>query len=100
VQEDYKLTEINEELIQSGTWLYDSMVEHEVHLIKTNFKPGSGDREDDPEVKDDQFGIYYGIQIGSYTGAETFVGASFITIKEAKEYASKICPSLKWNDDE
>lgn len=94
------MTEIKEELLLSGTWLYDGSVESEVHLIKTNFKPGSGDYEDEPSVRDDQYGVYYGIHIGSYTGPKTFMGASYDTVEEAKEYASKVCPSLNWNSSE
>ncbi len=91
------MKKIEEELLLSGTWLYDEFVETEVHVIKTNFKPGSGDYEDETEVREDRFGIFYGVHIGAYTGAKTFLGGAYSTVREAKEYASIVCPSLKWH---
>ena len=94
------MSEIEEELILSGTWLYDGSKENEVHVIKTNFKPGTGDDEDEPEVKEDQYGIFYGIHIGTLSGKQPFMGGAYSSVKEAKEYASTVCPSLNWNNSE
>ncbi len=91
------MNDIEEKLLLSGTWLYDGTVESEVHIIKTNFKAGSGDYEDEPKVRDDQFGIFYGIVVGQYTETERSLGAGCKSVEEAKRYASKVCPSLKWN---
>jgi len=75
-------------------------VESEVHVIKTNFKPGSGDYEDEPEVREDQNGIFYGVHIGCYNRSKYFVNGVYKSVKEAKEYASTVCPCLKWNNCE
>lgn len=91
------MSEIEEEVLLSGTWLYDGTIENEVYIIKTNFKPGSGDYEDEPYVRDDQFGTFYGIHIGQYNRGKVFLNGSCSSVNEAKEYASKVCPSLKMN---
>ena len=94
------MNEIEEELILSGTWLYDRSEKNEVHVIKTNFKPGSGDNEDEPEVRNDQYGTFYRIHIGAYNLEKPFMGGAYISVKEAKQYASTVCPSLNWNNSE
>jgi len=94
------MNEIEEELILSGTWLYDSSEENEVHIVKSNFKPGSGDYEDEYKVREDQYGIFYGIHIGAYSGEKPFMGGTYDSVKEAKEYALTVCPSLNWKSSE
>ena len=61
------MNSIQNELLLSGTWVYDGLVKKEIHILKTNFKPGSGDCEDEASIRDDQFGIFYGIQLGELT---------------------------------
>ncbi len=94
------MNQIEEQVILSGTWLYDGTKKNEVHVIKTNYKPGSSDYEDEPKVRDDQFGTFYGIHVGAYSGEKTFMGGVYSSVKEAKEYALTVCPSVNWNDYE
>ncbi|KTF12127.1 hypothetical protein ATS74_08100 [Pseudoalteromonas sp. H103] len=94
------LVKIVEELIVSGKWLYDEAVDMEAHIIKTNFKPGSGDHEDEPVVREDRFGEFYGLHIGAYSNTSTFQGGAYSSIEEAQKYASTVCPSLVWNKRE
>lgn len=85
-----------ETLVLSGTWLYADEIEKEVHVIKSNFKPGSGDYEDPSEIQDDQYGDFYDIRIGKYPDGKPPYGGGYSTQSEAMEYAAKICPSLRW----
>ncbi|MBB1335551.1 MULTISPECIES: hypothetical protein [unclassified Pseudoalteromonas] len=94
------MSQIKEELILSGKWLYDKSIEQEVHIIKTNFKPGSGDHEDEAYIREDQFGEFYGIHVGAYSDLEVFLGGVYSSIEKAKTYALKVCPSLTWNKHE
>ncbi|MCL1046047.1 hypothetical protein L2737_12000 [Shewanella electrodiphila] len=90
------MSQIHEKLMLSGSWIYGGIAEMEVHIIKSNFKPGSGDYEDDPEVREDQFGEFYDIHIGKYIKGEAHLSGSYTSINSAKEYALKVCPSLNW----
>lgn len=94
------MKQIEEELILSGTWLYGGSEIREVHIIKTIFKPGSGDHEDEPEVRNDQYGTFYGIHVGAYSGKNIFMDGEYASVKEAKEYAATVCTSLNWNNRE
>lgn len=94
------MNQIEEKVILSGTWLYGGTENNEVHIIKTNYKPGSSDYEDEPEVRDDQFGIFYGIQFGAYSREKNFMGGVYSSVKEAKEYAATVCPALNWSSHE
>lgn len=87
---------IKNELLLSGTWIYDGLVENEVHIIKTNFKPGSGDYEDETSIRDDQFGTFYAIHLGGFTEDTSIVQAGYDTIEDAKGYAENVCQELKW----
>jgi len=88
---------ITETLILSGTWLYAEEVEKEVHVIKSNFKPGSGDYEDPLEIQNDQYGEFYDVRIGEYSSDRVPYGGFFTSVAEAMRYAAKVCPSLKWS---
>lgn len=46
--------ETKKEIIKQGKAKYDDSIEYGVRILKTNFKPGSGDYEDPPEVSNDQ----------------------------------------------
>lgn len=88
---------VTEILVLSGTWLYADEIEKEVHVIKSNFKPGTGDYEDPPEVQDDQYGEFYDIRTGKYPDGRPPYGGMFTTQNEAMEYAATVCPSLNWS---
>ena len=94
------MDDIKEELLISGTWLYDGIVKNEAHIIKTNYKRGSGDYEDEPEIRDDQFGTFYDIRIGPYSDEKPFMGGSCSSIEDAKKYAASVCSALEWNKSE
>ena len=91
------LSQISEELVLSGRWIYGDQIEKEVHIIKSNFKAGSGDYEDDVDIREDQYGEFYGIRIGKYSSDNPFLGGDYPNLDMAKEYALNICPSLKWD---
>ena len=91
------MVEIIEVKVLSGTWLYDDLIKREVHIVKSNFKAGSGDYEDEPDLSEDQYGEFYGVRIGEYRLADSFQGGAYNSLEEAKIHASNVCPSLNWN---
>jgi hypothetical protein len=90
------MTKIKEELVLSGTWTYAGCIDKEVHIIKSNIKYGSGDYEDPLEIREDQYGLFYGVRIGPYPNNKSLFGGDYFTIEDAKNYASTVCPSLSW----
>lgn len=84
-------------MLLSGTWVYDGLVQKEIHILKTNFKPGTGDYEDEKSIRDDQFGTFYGIHLGEFTEDIKIIGMVYDTIEEAKEYAENVCQNLEWH---
>lgn len=90
------LSNITEEVILRGTWKYADVVLKDVVIVKSNFKAGSGDYQDCADIRDDQFGIFYGVRVGEYLNKSPFHGGDYFTLEEAKEYASKVCSGLEW----
>jgi hypothetical protein len=48
-----------DQCVLSGTWLYDGTVECGVEVWRRNWRPGTGDYEDPPEIRDDLEGEWY-----------------------------------------
>ena len=91
------MKQIHQTLIMSGSWVYGDSDHKEVHIVKSNFKAGSGDYEDEPKIREDQYGEFYGVRIGVYPSTNPLHGGDYETLNEAIEYVTKTCPSLKWN---
>ncbi|MCL1038238.1 hypothetical protein L2750_13905 [Shewanella submarina] len=87
---------INEIVVLSGSWIYGGEVAEEVHIIKSNFRPGSGDYEDPLEIANDAFGVFFRLHFGKYPNEYRAQGGVYETIDEAMEYAKSVCPSLQW----
>ena len=45
--------------VQIGTWLYNGTVASRVEVWRRGVRPGTGDYEDDPEIRDDHVGKWY-----------------------------------------
>lgn len=90
------LSQLQESLVMSGEWIYSESVNKEVHIIKSNFRAGSGDYLDERSIRDDQYGEFYGVIIGSYSNRREPRGGDYETLNQAVEYATNVCPSLVW----
>ncbi|MGB1296714.1 MAG: hypothetical protein ACPG8A_00500 [Psychrobium sp.] len=90
--------ELNYQLIKSGTWIFAESVTKQVHIIKSNFKAGSGDYQDASSVREDQFGEFYGVIVGEFEPIGVHSGGDYETLQQAITYAEFVCPSLVWRD--
>jgi hypothetical protein len=91
--------EIKEEIIKIGIAFYDNSVEYIVRILKTNFKPGSGDHEDPPEIRDDQYGTFYEIQYAPPNENNFRAGGGYHdTLERAMMNAHKITGGIRWDD--
>jgi hypothetical protein len=46
-----------------GFFLYDGTVRCPLRIVRTDFRPGSGDHEDPPEIADDQSGLRFRVDL-------------------------------------
>lgn len=65
-----------ENVVKTGTFLYDDTILCDVRIVYSTFLPGSGDWEDPPELADDQVGEFFYVQWGSTTMRGVFNGGS------------------------
>ena len=89
------------EVIKQGTWIYAGEVVCDIRIVKHDWCYGSGDYEDDPEVRDDRQGEFYYVQYGSTTrrGEFTGLGQCCSSMEEAlNEAGAKTNGTVKWND--
>lgn len=84
------MSQTYEKLILSGCWIYGESTIKEVHIVKSNFKAGSGDYEDEALIREEQYGEFYGIRIDAYPNNAPFHGRSNENLSEAKEYVSNV----------
>ncbi len=91
------MSDIEEQVIMSGTWIYGDESEWQVHVVKANFRAGTRDHDDAPDVRHDQHGVFFDVRFGEYDDSVTHGGA-YTSLEEALEYAKSVCPSLKWID--
>lgn len=54
--------EVQEKIIKTGFTKYDNTTPYRVEIVETNFKPGSGDQDDSPEIQLNQYGYFYMIK--------------------------------------
>jgi hypothetical protein len=87
------------EIIKQGTWLYSGEVVCDVRIVKHGWRYGSGDYEDDPEVREDTQGEFYYVQYGSTTDRGVFYepGFCFNSLEEAINDAySQTLGTVRW----
>ena len=88
------------EIIKTGKVTYDNSTFYLVRIVKTNFKPGSGDHEDPPEIANDEYGIFFEVQ---YAPPNENVfragGGYFDTVEGAVSEANSKSGGVAWDDE-
>ncbi|NRR32447.1 hypothetical protein HSX11_19965 [Oxalobacteraceae bacterium] len=93
----------DEEIVKTGTFLYDALVTCDVRIVRSPICYGSGDHEDPPEIADDHARETFYIQYGSTTerGRYTSGGRGYPTLSDAVdvvEGAPGFGSSVQWRD--
>lgn len=93
----------SDEVVKTGTFLYDGTVLCDVRIVRSVLCPGSGDWEDPPELADDQYGEFFYVQYGSTTARGVFnaQGGGGTTVQEAITVAESmpgIGKTIRWID--
>ena len=90
---------IQSKIIKIGKAKYDNTTPYKVEISETNFKPGSGDYEDPPEVRNDQFGRFYEIVFYSPPDYKfTSGGGWYDSLQEAIRVAESKTGGIIWED--
>ena len=70
---------MRDQCVKAGEWLYDGTVPCRVEVWSRASRPGTGDNEDDPDVRNDQRGQWYEIQYHVAGGGRPPAGGGYFT---------------------
>lgn len=92
-----------QEVVKTGTFLYDGQITCDVVIVRGPICYGSGDYEDSPEFMDDHERETFYIHYGSTTERDRYNAGSgaYPTLLEAMavlEVAAGFGPTVKWVD--
>jgi hypothetical protein len=89
-----------EAIARLGVFLYDGSVRCPVRIVMTDFRPGSGDAEDPPEIADDQVGVWYRVDLAAAGDlVEWRVGGGYFrSQEEAERHLEQTLADLHWED--
>ena len=78
-----------ENTVKTGTFLYADEVRLGIRIVRHEYRPGTGDPFDEPQIREDLEGTFYEIQYGSTTARENFVagGGYFDPLEKAVQNA-------------
>ena len=91
----------SETIARVGFFVYDGTVRCPLRIVKTDFRPGSGDVEDPPEIADDQSGVWFRVDLtaaGDPTTTWRVGGGYFPTQEEAERHLEDTFADLHWED--
>ncbi len=88
---------MDEVVVAEGSAHYDGECRYRIRIVKTEMRPGSGDYEDPPDVRDDRYGEFYEVRFGEDSPGQGSIGSAFDTLEEAKSYAEGNCVDVQWS---
>ena len=91
---------ITEQKVLVGVAPYDAGATYKIEIIKTNFRPGSGENEDPPEIMNDEYGIFYKVKYTSPDELEAKAeGAYYSSLEEAKSNLETVINGIVWRHE-
>ncbi|WP_297429973.1 hypothetical protein [Clostridium sp.] len=91
---------LNIEVVARGTWVYGGSVVCKLRIVKSDMMYGSGDYEDESELRDDKKVECYHIEYESMNEKGVFNSRStgFLTLSEAMKNAEEVTnPQISWD---
>lgn len=87
-------------LLASGRWLYGGSRNLEFRIYLYPFWVGSGDEEDEPNIRDDKVGPAYVVKFQTAEPLSPWTGGGqYESLNDAKQsVASTLGPTLRWDD--
>ena len=85
-------------VVKRGTFTYDGSVQCGVEIVQTDFRPGTGDHEDAPELREDTHGTFYEIRYQSAGGDGRFSSGvfGFESVEAAMRHVESVASSIRW----
>ena len=92
------MSEEQSQLVLSGSYLYDNSLTLVVRIELRQIRIGSGDWQDDPEVRDDYKVPTYVVNFETTVGEPRWVGGGqFSCLADAITEVEKVGPTLHWD---
>jgi hypothetical protein len=78
------------EVVKQGTWLYANEIVCDLRILRHCWNYGSGDYEDEKDIREDQAGEFYYIEYGSPTNPTEYKSraGSYESLEEAMSAAT------------
>lgn len=90
--------EIHEDVIRTGTACYTGGARYEVRIVRTNLRPGTGDDDDSPEIRDDAWGEFYRVDYKPVAGTRFSAGGGYYySVEEAMHHADRQTGGVTWS---
>ena len=89
------------QVLREGTWLYADEVVCDIRIVKHDWRYGTADYEDPPDVREDVQGEFFYLQFGSPVkrGEYPSRGSCHLSQEEAEREASEATHgTVKWSD--
>jgi hypothetical protein len=93
--------EFDGQVVKQGTWLYAGEVVCDVRIVKHDWRYGTGDYEDPPDVREDLQGEFYDLEFGSPVKRGEYLsgGGSHLSLAEAvSEAEAATHGTVRWDD--
>ena len=85
--------------VRSGFWLYDGTAKSQVEIWRRSMRPGTGDHEDDAELRDDQPGEWYEVVYEAAGGGAHTGGGFFENVESAMAaVARQTHGAIRWDE--
>jgi hypothetical protein len=88
------------EVVKTGTWLYANEIPCDVRIVRTEGRPGSGDYEDPPELREDQPGAWFRVDFAAAgeRGSFSVGGGYWPALDVAMREAERVVPGpIRWD---
>ncbi len=85
-------------VVKAGSFLHSGHRVCRVRIVLTDFRPGSGDVEDEPEIQNDLHGEFFHVQYTPVNEERFSVGGGYFgSLVEAIEAVNKSVSGLEWD---
>ncbi len=87
-----------EQVVKTGTFHYGGLPVCKVRIVQTDFRPGSGDRADAAEVREDRAGTFFRIEYSPPRAEQFRAGGGYhSSLHAAMEAAMRSVEGLVWD---
>lgn len=85
-------------VVKRGEFLYDGSVRCGIEIVQTDFRPGTGDHDDPPELRDDIRGTFYEIRYQSAGSDGRFSSGvvGFESVESAMSHVDSVAKGVRW----